>query len=189
MRNPNIRGILIAVMSMGLSAQADNSGAFPIESLTKDIRVSGFVNGSYVYNPESPSSGVNVGRVFDGDSNNFTLNAAEIAIQKVAVPDSPIGFRVDLYAGEDAKGIHALGLGQSDDTFDLQQAFVEYSPTDSFVLRAGKFVTLAGAELIESKDNWNVSRGYVFGFVAPYTHTGVRGTYTFKNSWMQLSES
>jgi hypothetical protein len=183
MRNSYFKSCVIALSLLSYSAKADNSGGFPIESLTKDIRISGFVDGSYVYNPESPSSGNNVGRIFDTDSNNFTFHAAEIAFQKVAVPDSPVGFRVDLYAGEDAKGIHAAGLGQPDDTFDIQQGYVEYSPADSWIFRAGKFVTLAGAELIEAKDNWNISRGYVFGFVAPYTHTGVRSTYTFSNSW------
>jgi len=49
--------------------------------------------------------------------------------------------------------------------------------------KAGKFVTLAGAEVIEAKDNWNISRGFLFGYAIPFAHTGVRTTYVFDNGW------
>src|SRR5258708_30516621 len=43
----------------------------------------------------------------------------------------------------------------------------------------GKFVTPMGAEVIESKDNWNYSRGLLFSYAIPYYHFGVRAKYTF----------
>ena len=36
----------------------------------------------------------------------------------------------------------------------------------------GKFVTSAGAEVIESKDNWNYSRSLLFAYAIPYWHFG-----------------
>ena len=36
----------------------------------------------------------------------------------------------------------------------------------------GKFVTSAGAEVIESKDNWNYSRSLLFAWAIPYYHFG-----------------
>jgi hypothetical protein len=40
----------------------------------------------------------------------------------------------------------------------------------------GKFVTPAGAEVIESHANWNYSRSFLFGYAIPFTHTGIRLT-------------
>lgn len=44
-------------------------------------------------------------------------------------------------------------------------------------IRIGKFATLAGYEVIESKDNYNYSRSLPFLFAIPFTHTGVRASY------------
>jgi len=33
-------------------------------------------------------------------------------------------------------------------------------------------VTPAGAEVVESKDNWNYSRGLLFAWAIPYFHFG-----------------
>ncbi|MBI4396100.1 MAG: outer membrane beta-barrel protein, partial [Elusimicrobia bacterium] len=58
---------------------------------------------------------------------------------------------------------------------DLQQAF--FSLPVSWVggaLTVGKFVTLHGAEVIEAKDNFNVSRGLLFNYAIPFSHTGVK---------------
>ena len=40
----------------------------------------------------------------------------------------------------------------------------------------GKFVTSAGAEVIETKDNWNYSRSLLFSWAIPYYHFGIRTT-------------
>ena len=43
-----------------------------------------------------------------------------------------------------------------------------------FELDFGKFVTSAGAEVIEAKDNWNYSRSLLFVNAIPYWHFGAR---------------
>jgi hypothetical protein len=45
----------------------------------------------------------------------------------------------------------------------------------------GKFVTPLGAEVIESKDNWNYSRGLLFSYAIPYFHFGMRAKYAFND--------
>jgi len=102
-----------------------------------------------------------------------------------------VGYRTDLFFGNDSEVITSAGLGSAADDFDLQQAFVEVLvPTSNVIpglndidLKIGKFVTMNGAEVIESKDNWNTSRSLLFGYAIPFTHTGIRGTYTFNNGW------
>jgi hypothetical protein len=47
----------------------------------------------------------------------------------------------------------------------------------------GKFVTPMGAEVIESKDNWNYSRGLLFTYAIPFYHFGARAKYTFNDKY------
>jgi hypothetical protein len=47
----------------------------------------------------------------------------------------------------------------------------------------GKFVTPHGAEVIETKDNWNYSRGILFSFAIPYYHFGMRAKYAFNDKY------
>jgi hypothetical protein len=51
-------------------------------------------------------------------------------------------------------------------------------------LDLGRFVTLLGAEVIPTYStygsaDYNISRSFIFGFGIPFTHTGLRGTYTY----------
>lgn len=157
-----------------------------VTSFARDIQVHGFVDASYIFNfntPVSPNSRTNNLRVFDTDANGFMLNMAEINFEKTVSLESPVGFRIDLDAGQDAKVIHAAGLGQSDDAFDLKQAYVQlYVPFRlpymyDLDFKIGKYATMHGAELIESVNNWNFSRSYLFGYAIPFTHTGIRAHY------------
>ena len=50
-------------------------------------------------------------------------------------------------------------------------------------LKAGKFATLLGYEVIESPSNLNVSRGYLFTLAIPLTHTGGLASYTFTDGF------
>jgi len=181
---------LVKLESGQSSAKSTDEGS-PITTLFEGVKISGTIDSIYSYNFNSPSQGTSIGRVFDRDHNSINLNAAKLSFQKAAEADSPLGFRTDILAGQDAKLIHAAGMGESNDAFDLEQAFAEVHVGSSklldgmndFNLKVGKFVTLAGAEVIESKDNWNTSRSLAFGYAVPFTHTGVRGTYTFDNGW------
>ena len=58
----------------------------------------------------------------------------------------------------------------------IEQAFLSLKPPKAkgFELDFGKFVTSAGAEVIEAKDNWNYSRSLLFAWAIPYWHFGLR---------------
>ena len=58
----------------------------------------------------------------------------------------------------------------------VQQAYVSYL-AGKVSLDFGKFVTPMGAEVIESKDNFNYSRGLLFALAIPYYHMGARIGY------------
>ncbi len=160
-----------------------------IPSWVQNLQLSGFVDASYVYNTQSPENRANSLRVFDTEANGFQPHAFELVIQKPVSEESRVGFRADLDVGEDAEvvGLVTTGLGSTTDELDLQQAYAEalLPIGNGLNVKFGKFVTSHGAEVIESKDNWNFSRSYLFGYAIPFTHTGVRLSYPFAD-WLTM---
>jgi hypothetical protein len=55
---------------------------------------------------------------------------------------------------------------------------VSFLAGDKVQVDFGKFVTPIGAEVIESKDNWNYTRSIQFGWAIPFYHTGLRAALT-----------
>lgn len=166
-------------------------------SLISDIQIGGYVETQYNQNLTrggNPIAGGNTGRIFDNDRESFTVNAVEIDLTKEANPEGGAGFRVDIAMGEDSQVVNSDGNG---DKFNLQQAYVEYNQSLAFLgdtdlisdtinFKAGRFVTLAGNEVIEGPDNWNISRSYAFGDTIPFVHTGVRSNFQVINDFFDV---
>ena len=135
------------------------------------IDFSGLVDGYYSFNANHPpvSSNGNQLRNFDFDANAFSLNMAKISMAHDA---DPVGFRVDLGFG---KAFDVI-LASEPHFAHLEQAFVSFKPKNGrgFEVDFGEFVTSAGAEVIETKDNWNYSRSLLFSYAIPYYHVGLR---------------
>lgn len=149
----------------------------------KSIKPSFYLDTSYEYNFNNPRSGNNSLRIFDTDHNDFNIHLFQLAFERTPTTEGGladlIGFGVKLDFGEDADIFAASGLGDPDDEFDLQVAYIHVLAPfgNGLDIYVGKYVTLAGAEVIESKDNFNFSRSFLFGFAIPFTHTGVRLHY------------
>lgn len=169
----------------GISSIGEKPGAsmMMLPSGLQGLGMSGYVDTSYVYNFEHPDPGAsrgNRGRVFDTDAGGFTPHVAELVLEKPITDEMPVGFRTDLFFGDDAELIHSTGAGTGTDQFDLQQAYVTARVPlgNGLDFKVGKFVTLLGAEVIESPANWNFSRSFLFGYAIPFTHTGVLASYS-----------
>ncbi|MBU3759023.1 MAG: porin [Candidatus Omnitrophica bacterium] len=166
--------------------------------LLSDIQVGGYVETQYNQNLTrggNAIAGGNNGRIFDTDRESFSVNAVEVNFAKEANPEGGAGFRFDVQMGEDAQVVN--GDGAAGDKFDLQQAYVEYNQSLAFLgetdlisdtinFKAGRFTTLAGAEVIEGPDNWNISRSYAFGLALPFVHTGVRSNFQVLNDFFDV---
>lgn len=143
--------------------------------------VSGFVDVGYNYNPNGQS--MNDYRSFDANANTITLQNAKIGI--AGEMDNSVGYNVELMFGNDASvtnatGFYDPGTGDSSVQADISQAYLTYpcSITGAkFTL--GKFVTPFGVEVIEAKDNYNISRGLLFGYAIPTNHTGLKADKGF----------
>lgn len=173
--------IAYALASAFVSAVAQAQGQAPTPTHTAPIEdngvnFSGYADVSYNYLSESNAftSGT-ASRVFDLERNGIAIQ--QLAFTLAKQPKEGFGGLLNVTAGKDADIINAFGLGFSHkNKFDLTQAFVQYASGPVTVI-GGKFVTMAGSEVINSPTNSNFSRSILFGYAIPFTHTGVRGTY------------
>jgi Putative beta-barrel porin-2, OmpL-like. bbp2 len=136
------------------------------------ITATGYVAASYYH-----SNGYSTYHQFDNKHDSFQLDQAALTI--AFQPKEGFGALVNVAAGEDMKILNAAE-GSNPNTFDVVQGFVQYA-TGPLTVIAGKYVTLAGAEVIAPTGNTNFSRSLLF-FAEPLTHTGVRATYAVSDT-------
>jgi len=138
------------------------------------IQFSGLIDGYYSLNFNHPASRNNGLRNFDVKANQFSLNMAKLTLEHAP---EPVGFRVDFGFGRAFEIVH--GADPAPEFMrNVEQAFISYKPAkdNGFQLDFGKFVTSAGAEVIETHSNWNYSRSLLFAWAIPYYHFGARAT-------------
>lgn len=138
-----------------------------------------------VFNANRPWSGQNQLRNFDTKANGVRFSLLEfVAERSVEARKQPLGFRVDVNSGPTTRLVHSLEPGRPGRLQYLQQAYVSYAaPLGSgLTVDFGKFVTPAGLEVIETKDNWNYSRSLLFAWAIPYYHAGARAKYVVSSS-------
>ena len=114
------------------------------------IDFSGLVDGYYDFNFNHPASGNNGLYNFDTKANQFSLNMAKLSMSHAA---DPIGFQVDFGFGK-AFDIDQRRRAAACGIKNIEQAYVSWKPKgkdSGFQMDFGKFVTSAGAEVIESQ--------------------------------------
>jgi hypothetical protein len=131
----------------------------------------GMVDGYWNYASNKPKDpNTSQFRAFDVRNESFALNYAELAVD---YKPNNFGVRVDVGFGDAADIVNASG---SSTWRHIQQAYIT-AGKEKFTFDFGKFVTPIGAEVIETKDNWNYTRGLLFTNAIPFTHFGGRATY------------
>lgn len=191
------------------AAQAPAAPAAPPTWSVGPMDLSGYIDGYYSFNfnrpnTSDPSSGydqINQLYNFNDKTDQFELSAAKLTLNHS--PD-PVGARVDFIYGRTNELINnaATNSNSSDGQLPyLEQAYLSLSPPKAkgFDLDFGKFVTSAGAEVIEAKDNWNYSRSLLFVNAIPYWHFGARTSmplsktetigFQLVNGWNNVSKT
>jgi hypothetical protein len=142
---------------------------------TSGITETGYVAASYYH-----SNGYSTYHQFDNKHDTFQLDQAAVTL--AYQPKEGFGALVNVAAGEDMRVLNGAEQGTSPtgNTFDVVQAFVQYA-TGPLTVIGGKYVTLAGAEVIAPTGNTNFSRSLLF-FAEPLTHTGIRATYAVSDT-------
>ena len=163
-------------------------------SFRDELKLFAYIEQSFTWNATGAGrGGVNELRVYD-DREGFTFNMAELSVKKDPTERYPFGFGLVVTAGRDAQKNHSLGIFRDEDDqfpfrntplFDLQEAYgsVRIPLGAGIIVKAGKWVSLLGYEVIESPNNLNFSRGVLFNLAGPFTHTGGLVSYAFTD-WL-----
>ena len=149
----------------------------PAAGWPASLNLKAFVDGYYNYNFNQPRPRVSSLRAFDGPSNQFALNLIELTLAKSPdATNSRLGFNLTLGYGNAMNVVNSTDPGGLGFAQYLKEAYFSYlAPVGKGLLfDFGKFVTQHGAEVIESKDNWNYSRGLLFTYAIPFYHFGLR---------------
>lgn len=192
-----LHGITGALLCFALSAGAQTTApSTPPASTTPpataapptwsvgSLDFSGYIDGYYSYNANRPSNAAN-GQVndlynFNDKTDQFNLSAAKLTVNHD--PD-PIGVHIDLIFGRTNTLVHSASDKDTDNY--IEQAYISAKPnnTHGAEFDFGQFVTWAGAEVIEAKDDWNYSRSLLFAWAIPYYHFGLRASMPVTKSW------
>jgi hypothetical protein len=158
------------------------------------IDIYGHAEGSYTRNADNPESGFNVGRVFDFEDDEPTLNQLDINVERLVNINGDtfdVGGRMEWMWGGDARFIHANGLfdhydpegGDTTDItdgpenqFDLTQLYADVNlPVGNGIrVRAGKFLFF---KQVDPNASVFYSHSFTFGAALPFTLTGITGYY------------
>jgi len=155
---------------------------------TLGFKASGFVDVAYTHNFNNPSTNLNQGHIFDTNANAFMPHLVQVMLERPADASGSAleraGFRARLNFGVDARVTRArtnFQPGVASDEMDFQELYAEYILPigNGLKVQAGKINTLIGYEVINSWENPNFSRTFMFGLGQAFTTTGIRFTYTF----------
>jgi hypothetical protein len=136
------------------------------------MAVTGFIDGYYSYNYNTPTTSANnqVNDLYNFNDKTDTVDLSAVKLTLNHDP-APIGAHFDFMYGRTNELVTAGLQGDY-----IEQAFLSLKPAKAkgFEADFGRFVTSAGAEVIEAKDNFNYSRSLLFSWAIPYTHFGLR---------------
>jgi len=169
----------------------------PPPSWFDSLTVDGFVNAGSTFNFDNPFNKLNWGHLFTDRANQPQFNAGVITMQRLPDPkatkDFDVGFKIQGMIGADARYTHFLGeldYAMRDRTqLDVLQAFatahLPWITENGFDVRVGQFVTLEGAELVDSVF---YTHSYIFNFGIPLKQTGVMLSSDL-TSWLYVHAS
>jgi hypothetical protein len=145
----------------------------------RNTEIGGLVDAYWLYNSNKVPP---LYQAFDVLYNSFDVSMAEIWVAKSPTADSRIGYKIRTTFGS-AADIMASASGQflkESPYKNIEEAYGSYlAPVGKGLqIDVGKFVTNAGAEVIEAKDDFNYSRSLLFQLAIPLYHSGVRLTYS-----------
>jgi hypothetical protein len=136
------------------------------------VAITGFIDGYYSYNGNQPANSAN-GQINDLYNFNDKTDTVDLSAVKLTLnhDPAPFGAHFDFFYGRTNETVTAGLQGDY-----IEQAYLSLKPpaAKGFEADFGRFVTSAGAEVIEAKDNWNYSRSLLFSWAIPYTHFGLR---------------
>src|SRR6266404_7357492 len=193
MRQLFIFSLALCLATIAVAGEPETASPTPAPR----FKISGWIDSGITGNPASPQDNQNFGRFFDDRANEPLLNQLVINFERALAPqpgEFDWGFKLQFMYGSDARFIHSLGLfDHTAATSIVQPDLVEgylnlHFPIISeggLDMKLGKWVTLEGAETIDSRTNFFYSHTYIFSFGIPFNHTGALFTLHATN-WLDV---
>lgn len=145
------------------------------------VSIFAFADAYYSFNTSSPVPGPGdhahfpTHRAYDAYNGfNMSFFGADITYdggQIGATASFRLGSGYPIFFGDES------GSGESNRFYPLTQAYLTWSPTEELTLDFGQFGTIFGAEVAESWQNLNYTRGALYYAMQPFWHTGLRASY------------
>jgi hypothetical protein len=163
------------------AAPASTPAPTGLAGLLGPTTLSGFVDTYYGFNFNHPPTRQNGLRNFDVNTNQFGLNMIELVADKSVDSTNRLGYHIAVGFGQAMNMVNSASPTELGFDQYLKEGYLEYmAPVGKGLqINFGKFVTPSGAEVIESKDNWNYSRSLLFSYAIPYFHFGASAKYAF----------
>ncbi|MBI4443746.1 MAG: outer membrane beta-barrel protein [Acidobacteria bacterium] len=146
----------------------------------KGVKFGGFLDAYYGFNFDEPGDRKVPYRNFDFNHNSLTLSQVSFDMSKPVSETSPLGYMLQMGFGPTADWVNSGDplIGNFTAAHFFQYYLSGRVPVgNGLILDVGKFVTQHGAEVIDTRADWNYSRGLLFAWAIPYYHFGVRATY------------
>ncbi|MBI3894910.1 MAG: outer membrane beta-barrel protein, partial [Acidobacteria bacterium] len=143
-------------------AQQDTLGG-ELEGLNffKGVTFGGFLDGYYNFNFNEPSDAITtnggggLNRNFDFNHNSFTLSQVDFEVMKAVNETNPLGYMVQMAFGPTANFVNGGDFGIGNSTAAHFMQYYLSSKAGGLTLDFGKFVTQHGAEVIDTRADWN----------------------------------
>jgi Putative beta-barrel porin-2, OmpL-like. bbp2 len=168
----------------GYARAAEPAPTPPPPNWWDTLTVSGHIQAGVTLNGDNPGDGLNFGHLFTDRANEPLLNQTILTVQRPLDPkatDYDFGFKAQLMYGSDARYTHYLG----EFNYIINDR-TQFTPVDLYAIahlpwifsggldvKAGQYVTLLGAEVIDATGNYLYSHSYIFNFGIPLVHTGI----------------
>ena len=179
----------LALFALALRVWAGETGAQEAVAPAARFKIYGWIESGVSANPDDSAGRQNFGHLFTDRSNEWLLNQAVLTAERTLAASGDAfdwAFKAQVLYGSDARYIHSVGLLDNTEHAFMQADVVEAwilfhlpipNTAGGLDLKAGKFVTLEGAETIDPRTNVFYSHSYIFNFGIPFNHTGVLATF------------
>ncbi len=163
---------------------SDNSAG----SFTDGLRMGGWVEQGFTWNPDSPTNRQNNPEFFNDRANEYQLNQLYLYLEKPVEhngSDWDFGGRIDVVFGTDFRFVTVPGLEEHDNAsrrwnggqprfygLAMPQMYAEIASPNGVSIKLGHFYSTMGVERFAAPDNFFYSHSYVYTFGEPFTFSG-----------------
>lgn len=164
----------IAPLCIALLVSIAGANAQDTTEVSSPLIISGSVDTYYKYDLSGYKPG-NISTSFANENNSISLGMVDLAIKKATGKASFVG---EVSFGPRGQYQSLPTNGDDDNSFHIQNLYVNYAFSDKFSMTAGYMGTFVGYEVISPVGNFNYSTSYLFTS-GPFQNAGIKANINF----------